>query len=128
MDIAIKISAMALIASICALLIKKSNPEMSLTAAVAAAAVICIFCMPLFGDIISLMRDLFERSGMNKSLYEPIVKCVGIAVIIRLTSGLCRDASQSGIASAVELGGAAAALVTAAPLIKALMDTIDGLI
>ena len=42
-------------------------------------------------------------------------------------SEACKDAGSGQLASAVELAGAAAALVCALPLISALLDTVEGL-
>ncbi len=128
MEIVIKASAIATVSALCILLIKKSNQEMALAAAIAAAAVICLSAMQLFSELMELMRRIIEQTGLSSALFLPVLKCVGIAMIVKLSSGLCRDAGQSGIASSMELLGSAAALFTALPLFSALLDTIGGLI
>lgn len=128
MEIVIKASAIAIISALCILLIKKSNQEIGLAAAIAASAVICLAAAQLFGGILELVRHAVSQTGLSSALFAPIIKCVGIAMTVKITSGLCRDAAQSGIASSVELLGAAAALFTALPLLNALLETIDGLI
>ena len=69
-----------------------------------------------------------ELSGLSPALFTPVVKCVGIGIVCALGSEACRDAGSSQLASAVELAGAAAALVCALPLISALLDTVEGLV
>lgn len=128
MDIVIRASAIAVISALCILLIQKSNREMALAAAIAAAAVICLSSVQLFSGLMELMRRIIEQTGLSSMLFIPVLKCVGIAMIVRLSSGLCRDAGQSGIASSMELLGSAAALFTALPLFSSLLDTIGGLI
>jgi hypothetical protein len=61
-------------------------------------------------------------------VFAPVIKCVGIGVTAKICGDLCRDASQSGIASAVELIGSAAAVYAALPLVSALMSMIGGMI
>ena len=56
------------------------------------------------------------------------MKCVGIGLICGLGSEACKDAGSGQLASAVELAGAAAALVCALPLISALLDTVEGIV
>lgn len=128
MDIVIRASAIAVISALCILLIQKSNREMALAAAIAAAAVICLSSVQLFSGLMELIRRTIEQTGLSSALFIPVLKCVGIAMIVRLSSGLCRDAGQSGIASSMELLGSAAALFTALPLFGSLLDTIGGLI
>ena len=128
MEIVIKAAAIAIISALCILLIKKSNQELGLSAALAAAAVICFTSVQLFESILELVRYAISQTGLSSALFLPIIKCVGIAVIVKITAGLCKDAGQSGIASAVELLGSAAALFTALPLISSLLETIGGLI
>lgn len=128
MDIVIRASAIAVISALCILLIQKSNREMALAAAIAAAAVICLSSVQLFSGLMELIRRTIEQTGLSSALFIPVLKCVGIAMIVRLSSGLCRDAGQRGIASSMELLGSAAALFTALPLFSSLLDTIGGLI
>ena len=128
MDIVIKSSAIAIVSALCILLIQKSNQEIALAAAIAAAAVICLSSVQLFSGLMELIRRTIEQTGLSSALFIPVLKCVGIAMIVRLSSGLCRDAGQSGIASSMELLGSAAALFTALPLFSSLLDTIGGLI
>ena len=128
MEIVIKGAAVGIIAALCALLIKKSNQEMGLVAAIAATAVICIAAAELFGSVFDVIHYAISRTGLSSAVFMPIVKCVGIAIVVNISSGLCKDAGQSGIASAVDLLGAAAAVFTALPLIKSLLEMIGELV
>ena len=128
MDIVIKGAAVGIIAALCALLIKKSNQEMGLVAAIAATAVICIAAAELFGSIFDVIHYAISRTGLSSAVFMPIVKCVGIAIVVNISASLCKDAGQSGIASTVDLLGAAAAGFTALPLIKSLLEMIGELV
>ncbi len=128
MDIVIKGAAVGIIAALCALLIKKSNQDMGLAVAIAAAAVICIASAELFGSIFDVIHHAISSTGLSSAVFMPIVKCVGIAIIVNISASLCKDAGQSGIASAVDLLGAAAAVLTALPLIKSLLEMIGELV
>ena len=69
-----------------------------------------------------------ELSGLSPALFTPVVKCVGIGIVCALGSEACKDAGSGQLASAVELAGAAAALVCALPLVSALLDTVEGIV
>lgn len=128
MDIVIKGAAVGIISALCALLIKKSNQEIGLVIAIAATAVICIAAAELFGSISDLIRYAISKSGLSSAIFLPIIKCVGIAIIVNISASLCKDAGQAGIASAVDVLGAAAAVFTALPLIKSLIEIIGELV
>ncbi len=100
---------------------KKNNGEIGLAVAIAAAAVICFAAAQLFGSIMELVRYAIGQTGLSSALFMPIIKCVGIAIIVKIGSGLCKDAGQSGIASSLEMLGSAAALFTAIPVISSLL-------
>lgn len=124
MDIVIKISAVALIAALCTLLIKSKNSEQVFLLGIAAAVVILGTVMRFMSDIAEFMRELIELSGISSAVFLPIIKCMGIAVITKLSFELCKDAGQAGIASAVEYAGAVAAVYTALPLLKTTINLL----
>ena len=113
MELAAKAVAAGICAALMALLLKKSNAELSVCLGLALAAA---------------AARARELSGLSPALFTPVVKCVGIGIVCALGSEACRDAGSSQLASAVELAGAAAALVCALPLISALLDTVEGLV
>ena len=62
--------------------------------------------------------------GVGESYLLPVVKCCAVGLLAKLTAELCREASQSAAASAVELLGLLCALGAAMPLIGNLMAVI----
>jgi stage III sporulation protein AD len=115
------------VGSLSALLIKRSNPEMSLALSFAVGAIVMAFALELFSDLREIIDMAVEASGISSAIIVPVLKCVGIGVVTRLSSELCRDAGQGSIASSVELAGAACALYVALPLIKTLLKMIGEL-
>lgn len=115
------------VAALFGLIVRKTNPEMSLLLGVAAASIILVLtaaAAPAIGETARLVR---EFTGLEQTAAAPVLKCVAIGVLARLTADLCKDAGQSGVASAVELCGAAAALLTALPLVNAFLTMLGGL-
>ena len=48
--------------------------------------------------------------------------------LTHISAEVCRDAKESGIAAFVETAGAAVALCVALPLLRAVLDTVTGLL
>jgi len=71
---------------------------------------------------------LGDTAGLSPTLLAPVLKTVGIGILTRLASDICKDAGQSAIASTVELAGTVAALYIALPLMQTVFQMIGGLL
>ncbi len=124
MEMITQISVLAAIGAICAAVIKKQVPDMALTLAICAAALILSLAMTAFRPIRELMDTLGRRAGLSSAALGPVIKTVGVAILTRVTAELCRDAGEGGLASAVEVAGGACALVVCLPLFEAVLSLI----
>ena len=124
----LRFAAVAVLACAVALLIRRSNPELLIP----LAAAVC--CFVLWGTLRLLepVREVLERSaalsGLGGVYFLPVAKCAVIGIVTRGASDLCRDGGQSAMAGAVELGGAAAALLVSLPLLTALLGFLEKLL
>lgn len=118
MELIIKIAAVALISALCTLLIKSNNSEQAFMLGIAAAVVIFLAAFGFLSEITDFIKELITLSCVSGSVFLPVIKCMGIAIITKLVCELCKDAGQAGIASAVEYSGSVAAVYTALPLLK----------
>ena len=128
MELLIKCTALALFSAISALLIRRINPELSLAISAAAAVVILLSAAMLLRELTDSMKELEHVFGSQIVQARPILKCLGIALISKFGSDLCKDASQSALAAAVETAGSLCAAAVAMPMILALMTTIGGML
>lgn len=124
MEIVAKAAVISIVGVICCLILKKYNPELSFTISICISMIVSICAVQLIGELKSLVYELIEISGLSAAIYTPILKCVGISVIISISSGLCKDAGQSSAASALEYFGAAAGLFTALPLLRSMLEAL----
>ena len=53
---------------------------------------------------------------------------MGIGVIAKLASAVCKDAGEGGVAAFLETAGAALALLAALPLVEAVFNTLSSLL
>ena len=61
-------------------------------------------------------------------LFTPLIKTVGIALLSRTGSDLCRDAGEGAIASVLETAGAVAAIAVSLPLFRAAWELLRALL
>ena len=67
---------------------------------------------------------LLSQCGLDSALYLPVCKAVGVAVVVRITAALCRDAGQSALAAKMEIAGAVLTLSVCLPLFEQVLDLI----
>lgn len=115
------------LAALAGLIVRKTNPEMSLMLGIAAAGIILAMTAAAAPALEETVRLVREFTGLERTAAAPVLKCVAVGILARLASDLCKDAGQSGVASAVELCGAAAALLLALPLVNAFLTMLGGL-
>jgi len=123
-----KCTALAVFSAVTILLIRRVNPEMSLLISAATVIVILLSCAALLRELMDSMKSMAQIFGSQLVETRPILKCLAIAAISRLGADLCRDASQSALAAAVETAGSLCAAAVAMPAILALMTTIGGML
>lgn len=128
MEDMLKVAAVGVAAALCAVVVRKNVRELGLALALAAGAIILAFALGAVGSVRSFMERLGDLVGLSPAVLEPVMKTVGIALVTRLASEVCRDAGEGGIASAVEITGAVLALFVALPLLEAVLDTVTGLL
>lgn len=124
----LKIAAVAIIAAICAVVVKKNVQELGLVLALMAGALILSYALGAVQSVRDVLDTLADTAGLSPAVLSPVIKTVGIAIITHVSAEVCRDAKESGIASFLETAGAACALFVALPLVRAVLDMVVGLL
>ncbi len=122
-----KIAVLAAAAVLCGLTVKKQAPELAVVLGFAAAAAILSRASGSLHQVRTLLDELGSLSGLPPAVIAPVIKTAGIGILTRLTASFCRDAGESGVASAVELAGSIIALAVTIPLLNMVLDLIMGL-
>lgn len=125
MELVLKAAAAGIVAALAAALVRRHNPELAVATAAAGCAVVLAVALDVGEAVMDLIRTVRSLSGLSSAVLTPVVKCVGIGIAARLGADTCRDAGSAGLASAVELAGAAAALFTALPLFTTLLGMLE---
>ena len=122
------LAAMALAGALCALVLRSGTPELSLVLSLVTGALLVWKSWSALVTVIDLMDELAAQAGLESTFLTPVLQTVGISILIHLSAQLCRDAGCGGIAGAVELAGALAALAVLAPLIRGVLELVGSLL
>ena len=110
--------------AVLALTLRRGSPETALLLGIAAAVVVTLDLLDTLGEVLNFLKELGQRSGLPRELFVPLYKTAGIALVVRLGGGLCRDAGESALSAVVESAGAVCALATALPLLQTVLDLL----
>ena len=125
---ALALAAMAVAGALCALVLRGSTPELALILSLVTGALLIWKSWSALVTVIDLMDELAAQAGLDSALLTPVLRTVGISILVHLSAQLCRDAGCGGIAGAVELAGALAALAAVSPLIRGVMELVGSLL
>lgn len=124
----VRVVAAALLAAVCALVVKKQLPELALLLTVCAGGLIVLYCSGTLEQVVEFLNRLAQLGGLSTQVLEPMVKAVGIGLITRLAADFCRDAKENALAGVVELAGTALALAAVLPLMSAVLELMGQLL
>lgn len=124
MDDVIKIVGIGLISLILIMIIKQYRPEFALYISLIAGAIILYLVLDQITNMINLLKQIANQSGMNSEFLAILIKMTGIAVLAEFAISICKDAGESAIASKVELGSKAIIISMSIPIIYNLLEVI----
>ena len=128
MELIVKAAALALTAALIGIVLRRTNPELSLLLSICTVVLIMGAALGFAKSFTELAQTVQRIFGVSETLIKPVLKCVAVAIIAKMTSDLCKDSSQAAAASAVELAGTVCALCIIMPLLMSMLTAIGGMI
>ena len=128
MGTAIQVAALCTVGAVLSLLLKQHKPELGILLAVSVCGAAIFLLAGIFSDLINFLREMAESTALSSEWIEPLLKTVGIAIISRVGSDLCRDAGESAMATLVDTAGTICAILVAVPLFRAVWEMLTSLI
>lgn len=120
----IQFSVLAVIAMLVAVLLKKYQPELSMVICIGMCMLLLFYLVQAFDEIQSFFT--FISGTVNIEYIGVLLKLIGIAYICEFASGLCRDAGYQSISGQIETAGRVAMLVITLPIMRAIVETVNG--
>ncbi len=124
----LQLGVIAVVGTICGLTLKKQTPELTLVLALVTVCILLWESREALSQVLELMGELADLSGLSQEILTPLIKTVGISVLTKLASQLSQDGGMGGVASFLELAGSLAALVTVTPLLRSVLEMLEGLL
>ena len=128
MELVTQTAGICVVAALLGLVLRRGSPEVTLLLTLAAAAAVLLALGQPLGELLAFLDSLTVQAGVSPALFRPLYKIVGIALVVKVGGGLCRDAGESALASVLELAGTVCALLAALPLLRAVLELIGELL
>lgn len=125
---ALKLFALGLATALLALVLNKQAPELALALSLCACALGIGLILTWVEPILELAKTLARRAELDPELTDPLLRCLGIALLTEISAAVCADAGQSALAKLVELGGGVLCLAVSLPLLRAMLALVEELL
>lgn len=123
-----KIIGIGLITTIASLIVKQIKPEISMFIALTGSVLILFEVVGLFTNVVETFLHLAEITGVDKEIFQIVLKIIGIGYLTEFTANLCSDSGMSSVADKVLLGGKVVILIVALPIVNTLIEIITSLL
>ena len=122
--ILVKIIIIALLGTVCAILVKPFKPEISIFLIIVSGLLILFQVLDYFVEIIETFTKLSEQTGIDNELFKIILKIIGVGYLIEFASNICIDSGMNSIASKIQFAGKVIILFLSLPIINMLIEII----
>ena len=124
-----QIIAVGILGVFLSLLVKKHHyPEFSVFILMATVVIILLMILPMMSEAVAFLRHLGGLADGIGEYTSLALRVIGVAYMAELGASVCNDASESAIASKIDLAGRVIILVMAMPVIVDIVRIVTGLL
>lgn len=123
-----QIAGLGIIASLVLLVLRKERPELAVGAALVAGLLVLLALLPKISSVISAFGGMASDSGIEPLYFGIVLKVLAISYVADFAAAICRDAGEELMAERVEMAGRVLILVSALPIVQAVLNVIGSLL
>ena len=118
----IKIIGIGMISLIIIIIIKQYRPEFAVYISIIAGILILAISLQKMGEIVSLIKTISDKAGINGEFLKIILKITGIAILAEFAVSICKDSGESAIANTIDMGSKVIIISMSIPIISSLLE------
>ncbi len=122
----LKIAMLGIAGVLTGLFLKETRPSFTVFISMASCLLIFFYAVNKLSYLADILTGLRAYVELKDSYLTSLFKIMGITYIADFSSSLCKDAGYTAIAGQIEFFGKITILTVSAPVILALLDTIQG--
>jgi len=124
----LQIVGIGFLATVLILVLREQKPMFAYLLAAFVGVGIFLAFVGKIDDVISVLEELADRSGIPSVYLKTMLKIIGIAYIAEFGAQIVRDAGLESIATKIEFAGKMLILVMAVPIISVIVETVLNLL
>ena len=119
---------LCIVVCVAILLLKNHNPSIGFVISISASVVLLILCLPKLNNVIHTLNNISAKAGIDMSLFEILIKCLGITYLTEWGINICKDAGQNALCAKIELFGRLGVVVIVLPIIEQILNNVISII
>lgn len=124
----LKIAAMGLITVVSVMVVRNERPDIATLIGIVGGAAIALSVLDYFTQIIRMITELTERTGLNSTLVEYLLKIVGAGYIVEFACDTAEDAKLPSLANKISFGGKVVIFCLIIPIVQELVNVVISLL
>ena len=120
----VSFSIIALIGVITCVIIRGYKPEFGFLIILVLSMVLLMWVLEVFAKMEEAFSDISLWLDENQEFYKILFKVMGITYICEFTSGICKDAGITSVATQIEILGKMLILLSGIPILISVVDMI----
>ena len=122
----IKILGVAFVTAIVSVLLRSTKPELSFAVITAGVFVILMQIFSNISKISNVFIEITSLTGIENELLKLLLKLVSIGYLTEISAGILIDFGNVSLADKVVLGGKLTIILLSLPVIKTLLNLMQG--
>ena len=103
MDIYLRLVAGILIAAILTMVLKKQERDIAVLLSLTVCTIVVISISAYLGEMVSVVWQLSEISGIDESWIRMILKILGIGLLSQISASICSDSGNQSLSQAIQI-------------------------
>lgn len=124
----ISITGIVIIACILCITIKPYQPAFAISISILTGIYIVVNALEPVYNLINSLKSIISSASINSNIYGPVIKILGISIVINIGSAVCKDCGEHALSTKLELIGSICALILCFPLIDNLIILISNIL
>ena len=128
MDLYIKTVAGIFFALVLFVTLSKQAKDMSTILTIGVCCMAGMIAFYYLQPVVNFLHMLQEKTGVDSTFFQILLKAVGIALLGETASLICLDAGNSSLGKILQVLTSAVILWLSIPLFEKLLDLVDGVL
>lgn len=128
MELFLKATVVALIASVLGLVLQKQGKDISMLLILAVSVMIGIAAMTYLEPVIAFLTKLASLADLNDEMLRIILKTTGIGLVGELAGMVATDAGNASLGKMIQMLTVGVVLWLSVPLLENLLDLVTSIL